>query len=104
MRQVRKGDVVYCDPPYAPLNATARFTDYSAGGFNWQQQVELAEWAFRLSRRGIQVVISNHDIQSIADLYQQRGADMDQFRIRRTISCRADNRVKVGELLAVFQP
>ncbi|NIN33791.1 MAG: Dam family site-specific DNA-(adenine-N6)-methyltransferase [Gammaproteobacteria bacterium] len=104
MKQVRKGDVVYCDPPYAPLNTTARFTDYSSGGFNWQQQVELAEWANKLSRKGIQVVISNHDIQSISDLYQQRGANMDQFRVRRTISCHADNRVKVGELIAVFEP
>jgi DNA adenine methylase len=104
MKQVHKGDVVYCDPPYAPLNATARFTDYSSGGFNWQQQVELAEWANKLSRKGIQVVISNHDIQSISDLYQQRGANMDQFRVRRTISCHVDSRVKVGELIAVFEP
>lgn len=104
MRQVKQEDVVYCDPPYAPLSNTACFTDYFSGGFNWEQQIELVEWAGKLSGRGIRVVISNHDIASITELYRNNGADMDQFKVRRTISCRADNRVKVGELIAVFQP
>lgn len=104
MEQVRPGDVVYCDPPYAPLSSTAYFTDYASGGFDWQHQRELAECAAGLSRRGMRVVISNHDIDSISTLYEKNGADMDRFQVRRTISCRANNRVKVGELLAVFQP
>jgi DNA adenine methylase len=103
MLQVKPGDVVYCDPPYAPLSNTAYFTDYSSGGFNWEQQLELAEWASRLSRRGNRVVISNHDIDSITELYRNNGANMDQFMVRRTISCKANSRAKVGELIAVFQ-
>ena len=104
MLQVKQEDVVYCDPPYAPLSNTAYFTNYSSGGFNWEQQIELADWAGKLSGRGIRVVISNHDIDSITKLYRDCGANMDQFKVRRTISCQADNRIKVGELLAVFQP
>lgn len=104
MQQVKAGDIVYCDPPYAPLSATAYFTDYSRGGFGWEHQIELAEWAGRLSRNGNRVVISNHNIESITDLYSARGAAMDTFKVRRTISCRASQRVRVGELLAVFQP
>lgn len=104
MNRVKSGDIVYCDPPYAPLSNTAYFTDYSSGGFNWEHQLELAEWACKLSKQGIKVIISNHDIKSITDLYRSGGADMDQFKVRRTISCRANNRAKVGELLAVFQP
>jgi len=104
MRKVRCGDVVYCDPPYVPLNSTASFTAYSSGGFKWEQQVALAEWANRLSQRGIQVVISNHDIDSISRLYLTRGAQMEQYKVRRTISCRPSHRVKVDELLAIFQP
>ncbi|GAA0476428.1 hypothetical protein GCM10009413_10150 [Tatumella punctata] len=37
------GDVVYCDPSYEPLPGTAGFTSYAAGGFNWDDQVRLAE-------------------------------------------------------------
>lgn len=104
MKQVKPGDIVYCDPPYAPLSSTACFTDYAAGGFDWEHQLELAKWASRLSKQGIRVVISNHDIEAIVDLYRDNGAAMDLFKVRRTISCNAGNRAKVGELLAVFQP
>lgn len=103
MKQVKSGDVIYCDPPYAPLSNTAYFTDYAAGGFDWDQQILLVDWARRLAGQGNKVVISNHDIESITDLYGSNGAAMDQFKVRRTISCNAGNRVKVGELLAVFQ-
>jgi len=103
MEQVGPGDVVYCDPPYAPLSRTAYFTDYDSGGFSWDHQMELAGRAVELSLRGNKVVISNHDIDSISTLYEENGAAMDRFKVRRTISCRADNRARVGELLAVFQ-
>ena len=103
MQRARPGDVVYCDPPYVPLSSTASFTDYSTGGFHWEQQLELARWAGKLSQSGCKVVISNHDIESITNLYRNIGADMNYFKVRRTISCQADNRARVGELLAVFQ-
>lgn len=103
MKQVEKGDVVYCDPPYAPLSSTARFTDYFVGGFNWEDQIELAKWATRLARKGITVVISNHNTPSTRTLYNTAGASRtDIFKVRRTISCNATNRNKVSELLAVF--
>ncbi len=102
MQQVRKGDVVYCDPPYTPLSDTSYFTDYFSGGFKWDNQIELANWGKKLARRGIPVVISNHNTKSTRELYRDAGARMERFRVRRTISCNASNRAKVGELLAVF--
>ena len=104
LRKVRPGDIVYCDPPYAPLSKTANFTDYAAGGFSWENQLELAEWAPKLARRGIQVVISNHNIKAIKQLYENAGAATKGFMVRRMISCQVNNRAKVGEILAVFQP
>ena len=100
--QARKGDVVYCDPPYIPLSSTASFTDYFAGGFSQQDQVNLAEQAGRLARKGIQVVISNHNTPFMRELYIDAGARMSRFKVQRNISCRAGERNKVGELLAVF--
>ena len=99
---VTKHDVVYCDPPYVPLSKTANFTDYSTGGFNWDDQIALADWASRLSAKGIQVVISNHNTPTARKLYLEAGATMEKFRVRRTISCNTDKRNLVGELLAVF--
>lgn len=102
MNGAREGDVIYCDPPYAPLTDTACFTDYHTGGFSWQEQIQLAEISSRLSMRGIKVVISNHDIKPVRSMYKQAGAKIARFQVRRTISSNINNRGKVGELLAIF--
>jgi DNA adenine methylase len=40
--------VVYCDPPYAPLSATANFTAYHTNSFSPAEQARLAEMAEKL--------------------------------------------------------
>lgn len=102
MSLAQRGDVVYCDPPYTPLSRTAHFTDYHTGGFGWQDQERLAELAQRLARRGIQVVISNHDTAAMRTLYSTLGARIEGFKVQRTISCNARRRNRVDELLAIF--
>jgi DNA adenine methylase len=102
MQLARKGDVVYCDPPYAPLSKTAYFTDYYPGGFGWNDQLLLASTAQRLATRGIQVVISNHRTREICDLYKNAGARITSFKVQRHISCDGNNRQKADEILAVF--
>ena len=102
MGLAQRGDMVYCDPPYAPLGRTAYFTDYHPGGFKWMQQEQLAQLARGLADRGIPVVISNHDTPEIRHLYKNSGASIVKFQVRRSISRDAGNRRKVGELLALF--
>ncbi len=74
MRQARRGDVVYCDPPYVPLSATAQFTSYSAKPFGMDSQETLAAEALALAARGVPVLISNHNTAATRRLYV-RGAD-----------------------------
>jgi DNA adenine methylase len=100
MRQARRGDVIYCDPPYVPLSPTSNFTSYSAGGFGEREQLELADRARALARQGITVVISNHNTEFVLAAYEE--AEIETFEVRRFISCDGANRNKVGELLAVF--
>lgn len=102
MRRARKGDVVYCDPPYAPLSKTAYFTDYHSGGFSWDDQLLLARTARKLADKGIQVVISNHKTPEICGLYKDAGARISSFKVQRHISCDGNNRQKADEILAVF--
>jgi len=102
MSRAKRGDVLYCDPPYVPLSATSNFTSYSAGGFSMAQQAKLAELAERLSRKGIPVLISNHDTAFTAVTYQN--AEVSHLQLRRFISCYGDNRNEVGEVLALFKP
>lgn len=97
---LREGDVVYCDPPYAPLSATANFTSYTASDFGPEEQRELAECAVRAFRQGRRVVLSNHDTPPIRRLY--RGARISSFDVRRTISCDGQKRSCAKEILAVY--
>ena len=42
-KEIKSGDIVYCDPPYVPISASSNFTSYSSGGFDYREQIELAE-------------------------------------------------------------
>ncbi|MEE3224127.1 MAG: Dam family site-specific DNA-(adenine-N6)-methyltransferase, partial [Pseudomonadota bacterium] len=68
--RARRGNVIYCDPPYAPISKTAAFTSYAARSFGQESQEKLAELATRASKkRGIPVLISNHDLPLTRSLY-----------------------------------
>ncbi|ULF77733.1 Dam family site-specific DNA-(adenine-N6)-methyltransferase [Vibrio alginolyticus] len=100
-RRARKGSVVYCDPPYAPLSNTANFTSYAGNGFTLDDQAALADIAERTAtERGIPVLISNHDTTLTRRLYH--GADLNVVKVKRTISRNGNGRNKVDELLALF--
>lgn len=102
-RRARKGDVIYCDPPYAPLSATANFTSYATTGFSLDQQHELARRAAHAAhKRQIPVLISNHDTDLTRLLYAD--ADLQSLQVARFISPKADGRTKVAELLALYTP
>lgn len=96
-----QGAVVYCDPPYAPLSATANFTAYHTNNFNNIDQQSLATLAYRLSvESAIPVLISNHDTELTRAWYQD--AALYVVRARRTISRNIMGRSKVNELLALY--
>ena len=101
MNRSRRGDVVYCDPPYVPLSPTASFTSYAAQGFSYDQQVELAYRATQLANRGVKVIISNHDNEITRRIYED--AKIESFPVRRFISCDGGKRGNAKELLAVFE-
>jgi len=100
LRRVRSGHVVYCDPPYVPLTATANFTTYSSQPFLLEAQQQLATAAIRLAGRGIPVLISNHDTPFTRKVYQN--AQLDFFPVVRLISCKGKRRLPAKELLALF--
>lgn len=100
MDMAQPNDVVYCDPPYAPLSPTASFSDYTAAGFSLEQQQQLADKAQELSQRGVNVIISNHDTPFTREIYQ--AAIITEFDVQRFISSKANQRNKVPELVACF--
>ena len=85
------------------FSKTANFTDYHSGGFKWEDQVQLAEISSSLAKRGIQIVVSNHDVPQIKKLYKHCGAKIEQFSVQRMISADTSNRGRAGELIAIFE-
>ena len=99
--RARRGNVIYCDPPYAPISKTAAFTSYAARSFGQDAQEKLAELATRTSKkRGIPVLISNHDLPLTRTLY--KGADFSMLSVKRSISQNGAKRQPVDEILAFF--
>lgn len=96
-RQARRGDLVYFDPPYAPVSATAKFVQYAAGGFNLQDQKALAKLFRKLAARGVHVVLSNSDTPVVRALFQ--GFRIDQVSARRSINRCGAGRGVVHEVI-----
>ncbi|KAB8312367.1 adenine-specific DNA-methyltransferase [Erwinia endophytica] len=102
LSRAQEGAVVYCDPPYAPLSATANFTAYHTNNFSLLQQQHLAELAEKLAYESrIPVLISNHDTPLTREWYQ-RARQLYQIKARRSISRSGTGRIQVNELLALF--
>lgn len=101
LSSARAGSVVYCDPPYAPLSATANFTAYHTNSFSMREQAHLAELAAKLAQESrIPVLISNHDTDMTRLWYQN--AVLHVVKARRSISRSISGRTQVDELLALY--
>lgn len=102
MDRADSNSVVYCDPPYAPLSATANFTAYHTNSFSPKEQAHLAQMAEKLVSKQIPVLISNHDTPDTREWYS--AAKHFQVKVRRSISSNGGTRKKVNELLALYKP
>ncbi|OUR73803.1 adenine methyltransferase [Methylophaga sp. 41_12_T18] len=90
---VKPGDFIYADPPY-----DVPFRQYSQQGFDWDDQVRLAEW---LSQHDGPVVLSNQATPRIRTLYKDLGFKLRILDAPRRISCKGDKRQDVKEVLAL---
>ncbi len=96
--RVAKGDLVYFDPPYVPLSATANFTGYQANGFSYENQVQLRDVALQLKERGVHVILSNSSADLVKELYDNHFT-LHEVKARRTVNSNPQKRGKLSELL-----
>ena len=94
----RKGDLVYFDPPYHPLNAVS-FTEYTQANFHDANQTELRDFALRLHKAGVYVMLSNSRCDFIKELYANRIFRKHIVRAPRSVNSKADARGEVEEYL-----
>ena len=96
------GDLVYFDPPYEPMSPTADFAEYSAGGFDREDQLALLELVGDLADRGVHVLLSNSGV--MYDRYEAAGLFVDRVGATRAINSDADARGEVNEVIATTIP
>jgi DNA adenine methylase len=100
--QLDVDDVVYCDPPYSPINPTSNFTAYAGNSFTDEDQKRLVACAEKAKNENIATLISNHYVDFTRELY--KGATKKKlFQVQRSISQKGKGRVKVKEVLALYK-
>lgn len=100
--QLKANDVVYCDPPYSPINPTSNFTAYAGNSFTDEDQKRLVACAEIAKKKNIPTLISNHYVDFTKELY--KGANKKKlFQVQRSISQKGKGRVKVKEILALYR-
>jgi DNA adenine methylase len=96
LKSAQKGDFVYLDPPYPPLNGTSYFTHYTQDRFNASNQECLAEVVRKLDRKGCLIMMSNADTAFIKDLYKEY--NIYELMVTRYVTCK-NIKHRVGELV-----
>ncbi len=100
LKKAKKGDFVYFDPPYHPLNETSSFTSYTKENFSAEDQIELRDTVLELHKRGCFVMISNSDAKFINDIYSgYESIRISKVEAGRAINSKGDKRGKIKEVL-----
>ena len=91
-KDAKRGDFVFIDSPYAPLNPTS-FESYTKEGFDIESHRRLANLYDELTDRGCYCMLTNHNTELINELYSNSGYKIDVVSVKRMINSDASNRV-----------
>jgi DNA adenine methylase len=96
--QTEPADFIFADPPYTVRHNLNGFIKYNEKLFSWADQERLCRALHRASKRGVHVVMSNANHESIRELYR----DSQKIKVAKRQSIMAaspSNRKETTELL-----
>ena len=73
------------------MSDTANFTYYTKDGFCYEDHCRLAELYKRLNAAGVKVMLSNHNVDLVYELYE--GFKIESVDVKRAINRDASKRV-----------
>lgn len=91
------GSFVYFDPPYHPVSKTALFTQYSKTGFSEKDQIDLRNFYAKLTKNGVNVMLSNSNTEFVRNLY--KGYNIAIVAAPRNVNCKPNKRSPVEEAI-----
>lgn len=96
LKQVREGDFVYADPPYAAVNKRI-FNQYGAATFGINDLKDLAALLRDLDDRGVRFVVSYAYTKDAVDILGEWGCK--SMNVQRTVAGNVASRKNARELL-----
>ena len=103
VKEAKRGDFVYFDPPYD--SDTKTFNSYTEEGFGKDEQKRLARVFKELDKRGVYVMLSNHNTVLVNELY--KGYNIHKIEAKRNINANGKKRgehhiVSFPEFISVY--
>jgi len=99
LRDAKKGDLVYFDPPYHPISETANFTSYTNKDFSYDDLSRLAKICINLDAKGCNVLLSNSDSKQVIDMFSEKPWKITKIQANRSINSNSKKRTGHFELL-----
>ncbi len=100
LRGVKKGDFVYMDPPYAPVNETS-FVKYNADGFGLDAHTSLFVLCAGFSKKKVGFVMSNADVPLVRNAFAGTAFCVQAITCRRAIHSKNPDSV-AQEVLVIY--
>ena len=95
VKDAKKGDFIYFDPPYD--SETSTFNSYTENGFGKEEQLRLAKVYKELADKGCYVMLSNHNTTLVKELYKDFNIHL--IEAKRNINANGKKRGKVEEVI-----
>lgn len=95
VKDAKAFDFVYFDPPYD--SETQTFNSYTEEGFGKEEQIRLSEVFRDLDKRGVMVMLSNHNTTLVNELYKD--FNIHVIEAKRSINSKGNKRGKVEEVI-----
>jgi DNA adenine methylase len=99
LRDAKKGDLVYFDPPYQPVSDTANFTSYTNKDFTYDDLSRLANLCMKLDEKGCNVLLSNSNSKEVSDMFSKKPWKINKIHANRSINSNSKKRTGHFELL-----
>lgn len=93
------GDLVFADPPYTVRHNNNGFVSYNERLFSWEDQVRLSKTLIKAKGRGVKIVLTNANNNSIRELYEKSGFLIKTVSRYSAISALPQNRKQFEELV-----